>query len=102
MGLGSVALNPDNPGSGRVRACVEAVLVRHLMIVLEEKLRDVHLWSVYKEVEMPSLMLLTRMELNGFGKYDESIPRQPPVGLYQRVFKMGHLLRQVFYFVSFQ
>ena len=68
VGLGSIALNPDNPGSGRVRAAVEAVLVRHLMTVLEARLQDVNLLSVFKEVEMPSLVTLTRMELNGFGE----------------------------------
>ncbi|KAK2169547.1 hypothetical protein LSH36_9g16021 [Paralvinella palmiformis] len=67
IGLGSVALNPDNPGSGRVRSCVEVVLVRNLMIVLETRLCDASLWSAYKETEMPSLLSLTRMELNGFG-----------------------------------
>ena len=30
IGLGSVGVNPENPGSGRVRACSEAVLVNHL------------------------------------------------------------------------
>ena len=67
IGVGSLGLTPDNPGSARVRSTVEAVLVRHLMIVVDDQLREAGLWPAYEEVEMPSLVLLTRMELNGIG-----------------------------------
>ena len=72
IGTGSVGCNPDNPGSGRVRACAEAVLVQHLQQHLLEKIRDCHdedeMTSAYLKIEMPTQILLANLELNGFGK----------------------------------
>ena len=69
MGLGSVGLNPENPGSGRVRACTEAVLVNHLQRHLVAELEKQQLSATFTEIEMPTLILLANMELNGFGNY---------------------------------
>ncbi len=80
MGTGSVGCNPDNPGSGRVRACAEAVLVQHLQRHLLEKIHDCHvtseapssgqdgMTSAYLKIEMPTQILLANLELNGFGE----------------------------------
>ena len=66
--MGSVGLNPENPGSGRVRACVEAVLVQQLQRALAAQLDSLQLTMAYTDVEMPTLVLLAHMELNGFGQ----------------------------------
>ena len=69
IGLGSVGLNPENQGSGRVRACTEAVLVNHLQRHLVADLEKQQLLATFTEIEMPTLILLANMELNGFGNY---------------------------------
>ncbi len=68
MGVGSVGLNPENPGSGRMRACTEAVLVnllhRNLLLELQQRQLD----ASFTDIEMPVQVLLANMELNGFGE----------------------------------
>ena len=54
--------------SGRLRAATEAVLTKGLMEYLEENLREEALAQAFHDVEMPSMLTLARMELNGFGK----------------------------------
>lgn len=67
VGTSSMGLTPENPGSGRFRACVEAVLVQKLVQPLNACLEEVGLKAAFEEVEMPSLALLSKMELNGMG-----------------------------------
>ena len=69
IGVGSVGLNPDNPGSGRHRACTECVLVRHLAEYFRACLDKEGLYNVYTEVEMQTAVALCKMELNGFGMF---------------------------------
>ena len=68
VGLSSLGLSPANPGSGRLRACVEAVLVNALMTSLLEELTTQQMATSFLQVEMPVQILLACMELNGFGR----------------------------------
>ncbi|XP_071114847.1 DNA polymerase theta-like [Haliotis cracherodii] len=67
LGLGSVGLAPLPPGSGRYRATVESVLTRRLMAFFTERLRDEGLTEAFCDIEMPVVITMARMELNGFG-----------------------------------
>lgn len=67
IGLGSLGMSPSNPGSGRYRATVEAVLVRRLTEYFRMCLGKGGIYKTYTEVEMPAAVALCRMELNGFG-----------------------------------
>ncbi|XP_022111115.1 DNA polymerase theta-like [Acanthaster planci] len=67
LGLGSLALAPQESGTGRLRAATESVLVLALMDHLEPTLRKEGLYKAFTEVEMPSMRVLARMELTGFG-----------------------------------
>ena len=60
--------NPLNPGSARMRACVECVLVSALMRHLVTELDTKNVLQTFNEVEMPTQIVLACMELNGFGK----------------------------------
>jgi len=51
---------------------VECVLVYHLMDYLNGELKEVQLHKSFTEVEMPVVILLAKMELNGFGKLHRS------------------------------
>ena len=66
-GVGSLGMTPVATSSGRMRACLEAVLVRPVMCVLHQKLSEAGLLRSFVDVEMPSLIILAKMELNGFG-----------------------------------
>jgi len=66
-GVGSLGMTPVATSSGRVRACLEAVLVSRVMTVLHQKLSEAGLLRSFVDVEMPSLIILAKMELNGFG-----------------------------------
>jgi len=66
-GVGSLGTNPVISSSGRMRACLEAVLVNQVMSVLHRRLSDAGLLRSFVDVEMPSLLVLAKMELNGFG-----------------------------------
>jgi DNA polymerase theta len=61
-------MSPENPGTGRLRACTEAVLLTHLMQYFTLCLTQENLLTVFRDVEMPSVVTLSRMEMNGFGK----------------------------------
>ncbi|PIK47985.1 hypothetical protein BSL78_15133 [Apostichopus japonicus] len=67
IGLSSLGISPQNPGSPRLRACVESVLLLDLMESLKKGLTDNHLLDAFRKIEMPSIMTLTHVELNGFG-----------------------------------
>ena len=67
VGTGSLALGAVGTASGRMRAAVECVLVRQLMLQLHAELQDQHLYNSFIDIEMPSVLVLARMELNGMG-----------------------------------
>jgi len=66
-GVSSLGLSSVTTSSGRLRACLESVLVRQVMSVLSQRLMEANLLRSFTDVEMPSLIILARMELNGFG-----------------------------------
>ena len=66
-GVSSLGMSPVATSSGRLRACLEVVLVRQVMSVLRPRLTEAGLLQSFVDVEMPSLIILARMELNGFG-----------------------------------
>lgn len=70
LGTGGLALAYQCQQSGRVRACVEAVLVLSLMTKLRTLMETEDLVQVFTKVEMPSVLCLARMELNGLGFSD--------------------------------
>ena len=70
IGYGSLGLTPPNPGSGRYRATTECVLVRHLAEYFRACQMKEDLYAPYCDVEMPAVLSLCRMELNGFGELD--------------------------------
>ncbi|ELT96621.1 hypothetical protein CAPTEDRAFT_226809 [Capitella teleta] len=76
VGYGSMGLCPQNPGSGRMRACTESVLARKVMSPLRVLLEEAGLMTSFVEVEMPTVALLSRMELNGMGFSAEESHRQ--------------------------
>ncbi|XP_038044107.1 DNA polymerase theta-like [Patiria miniata] len=67
LGLGSLGLMSQEPGTGRLRAATESVLVLALMDHLEPTLKEERLYKAFTEVEMPCMRVLARMELTGFG-----------------------------------
>ncbi|XP_021338869.1 DNA polymerase theta-like isoform X1 [Mizuhopecten yessoensis] len=67
VGFSSLGMTPQNPGSGRFRATTEAVLTLHLMDYLRACLHKEGLHQAFQRVEMPSIVTLARMQLNGFG-----------------------------------
>ena len=66
-GQGSVAMNLQSHAKPRSRAVAESVLVMNLVKPLSDKLTNEGLISAFEKVEMPSILTLTSMELNGFG-----------------------------------
>ena len=66
-GQGSVAMNLQSHAKPRSRAVAESVLVLNLMKPLSEKLQNEGLCLAFEKIEMPSILILTSMELNGFG-----------------------------------
>ncbi|XP_033740640.1 LOW QUALITY PROTEIN: DNA polymerase theta-like [Pecten maximus] len=67
VGFSSLGMTPQNPGSGRYRATTEAVLTLHVMDYLRACLLKEGLHQAFQTVEMPSIVTLARMQLNGFG-----------------------------------
>ena len=66
-GTSSISLDVSSSMSSRVRACIEAILVHKLVSYFTPKLNDAHLYRVMIDVEMPTVLLLANMELNGIG-----------------------------------
>jgi len=66
-GLTSMGLSTASLISGRQRASVEAVIVYHLMTSLTNRLQNVNLYKSFTDTEMPSLIILAKMELIGIG-----------------------------------
>ncbi|KAK8400534.1 hypothetical protein O3P69_003295 [Scylla paramamosain] len=66
-GLGGLGITTSNPGSCRVRAAVESVIVFHLMPSLTSRLEKMEMLPSFVEVEMRSVVELAYMELSGLG-----------------------------------
>ncbi|PSN38804.1 hypothetical protein C0J52_07902 [Blattella germanica] len=66
-GVGSPSLDWRSDTPSRLRACVEAFLSWQLVEKQGSALKEKNLVNVYTEVEMPTLLCLTKMELNGIG-----------------------------------
>ncbi|XP_023930117.1 DNA polymerase theta [Lingula anatina] len=67
IGVSSLGISYENPGPGRLRACVESVMTLHLMSYFTTQLQEAGLYQAFVDVEMPSVVTLARMELNGLG-----------------------------------
>ena len=67
VGTGSLALGAAGSASGRLRSTIECVLVRQIMQQLHAELQNQQLYNSFVNVEMPSVLVLARMELNGMG-----------------------------------
>lgn len=79
-GLSSIGLTPAASGcSGRIRACIEAVLVNDVMSHLYTRLCEANLHELFDNIEMPSLTVLVKMELNGMGFCQEESEMQKSV-----------------------
>ncbi|XP_077977729.1 DNA polymerase theta-like [Glandiceps talaboti] len=76
IGTGGLGVVVQNPGSARMRATVESVTVFALMNQLTCNLQTEGLYKAFTQVEMPSLMTLARMELNGMGFSDRECETQ--------------------------
>lgn len=63
----SVGMDIKNQVDGRLRATTESILVMKLMSKYRTLLAEDGLMDTFVTVEMPSLITLARMELNGFG-----------------------------------
>ena len=68
-GLGGLGMSPVNGCSGRVRASTEVVLVNQVMDALRTQLQQFGLSQSFTDIEMPSAVILAKMELNGMGEY---------------------------------
>ena len=73
MGYGSLGFISDTNSSslsGRRRraACVESVLVFHLMHFYRQQMHSHNLLDAFVSVEMPTVALLAKLELNGMGE----------------------------------
>ena len=68
VGYGSLGLSVRNPASGRLRAVAESIVARRLMDHFRSRLTEAGLDMAFTETEMPSLLTMARMELNGFGE----------------------------------
>lgn len=86
-GCGSVAMNPASKSvkssstittmsSARARAVAEAVILEAIMGPISEKLDEHGLQDSFLRVEMPSIICLAKMELNGFGFSEVESERQ--------------------------
>ncbi|XP_066935179.1 DNA polymerase theta-like isoform X2 [Clytia hemisphaerica] len=72
VGTRGFGMVPKPGCSGRVRACVESVLVNQLMSTLHQKLTQENLLAPFLEIEMPSLRTLSIIEINGIGFCDQA------------------------------
>ncbi|KAK3917923.1 DNA polymerase theta [Frankliniella fusca] len=67
QGIGSPALDVEQPYPGRQRSSVEAILCFHIMSIQYQRLQDLQLLSSFLEVEMPVITTVAGMELAGIG-----------------------------------
>ncbi|XP_035663738.1 DNA polymerase theta-like [Branchiostoma floridae] len=76
FGEGSLSMTVQNAGSGQTRAALECVFTFHLMVKLSKLLEEQGLSTAFRNVEMPSLVALARLELNGAGFNPEECETQ--------------------------
>ncbi|XP_059178781.1 DNA polymerase theta-like [Physella acuta] len=72
----SIGLDIKNQVDGRLRASTESILVMKLMSKYHTLLAEDGLMDAFVKVEMPSLITLARMELNGFGINNSELETQ--------------------------
>ena len=65
--------------SPRSRAIAEAIFTLTLVDPLVSKLKSDGLYDIFTNVEIPSLVILSHMELNGFGFCQDECERQRKV-----------------------
>ncbi|XP_076467231.1 DNA polymerase theta-like [Babylonia areolata] len=75
-GYGSLGLTVEGAGSGRMRAVVESILARRLMDYFWHQMMEADLAAAFTDTEMPSVLTLARMELNGFGFSEDECESQ--------------------------
>ncbi|XP_012942327.1 DNA polymerase theta [Aplysia californica] len=78
-GLLSLSCDVRSGVGGRLRACTESVLTLKLMGYFQEMLAEEQLLEAFRTVEMPAVVTLARMELNGFGVSEEQFESQKSV-----------------------
>ena len=79
-GKGSVSMHPEiGKKSPRSRAIAEAIFTLTLVDPLVSKLKSDGLYEIFTNVEIPSLVILSHMELNGFGFCQDECERQRKV-----------------------
>ncbi|KAL8575274.1 hypothetical protein ACOMHN_001819 [Nucella lapillus] len=76
VGYGSLGLTVQSTASGRMRAVMESIVARRLMDCFWNQLTEVGLAEAFTNTEMPSVLTLARMELNGFGFSNEECESQ--------------------------
>ncbi|GFY64631.1 DNA polymerase theta [Trichonephila inaurata madagascariensis] len=64
---GSLGLQHWSSTPGKQRASTEAFITFHLMEKLVSILKDQHLYKAFTKVEMPSILVFSKMEQNGLG-----------------------------------
>ena len=79
--------------SPRSRAIAEAIFTLTLVDPLVSKLKSDGLYEIFTNVEIPSLVILSHMELNGFGFCQDECERQRKVLLA----RLEELEEQVFF-----
>ena len=97
-GKGSVSMHPEiGKKSPRSRAIAEAIFTLTLVDPLLSKLKSDGLYEIFRNVEIPSLVILSHMELNGFGFCQDECERQRKVllarleELEEKVIRLLHL-----------
>lgn len=75
-GCGSVGLNREGTNPPRLRAVSESLLTWRIMGKIKSELESIGMWKAFTDVEMPSILSLLQMELNGVGFSEEEAERQ--------------------------
>ncbi|TRY77125.1 hypothetical protein TCAL_15974 [Tigriopus californicus] len=75
-GCGSVGLNVEGKNPARLRAVSECLLAWRVMRKLQSELESIGMWRAFTDVEMPSILTLLQMELNGVGFSEDEAERQ--------------------------
>ena len=83
--------------SPRSRAIAEAIFTLTLVDPLVSKLKSDGLYEIFTNVEIPSLVILSHMELNGFGFCQDECERQRKVLLA----RLEELEEKVFFYILF-
>ena len=83
--------------SPRSRAIAEAIFTLTLVDPLVSKLKSDGLYEIFTNVEIPSLVILSHMELNGFGFCQDECERQRKVLLARLEELEEKVIRQKFH-----